>query len=102
MFYSDDIIQNFWSALPNAKVSSDQKVLSLVENTHFLGNKCYGNKIFVRECYHGLQRAMESHFSVGGRALIVTGNSGISNRHISLFDSCHFKDSPIFQASERA
>ena len=87
MFYSNDILQNFWSALPNAKVSSDQKVLSLVENTYFLGYEFYCNKIFVRECYHGLQRAMKSHFSVGGRALIVTGNSGISNSHISPFDS---------------
>ncbi len=78
MLYAPDKgVQKFWAELPHAKFSTDKRILSLVEDTNFLGNKCYGNNLLIRGCYHGLIRAMESHFSVHGMAVIVTGNPGI-------------------------
>ena len=78
-------MQDFWRALPNAILSHDRKVLSLVEGTKFLGTPSFGDKLHVRECYHGLQCAMGQHFGEGGQGLIVIGNPGIHFHYISAF-----------------
>ena len=81
MSLADERVQKFWSALPRADFSADKKMLSLVEDTHFLGSRYYGNKLYVRDCYHDLSRAFDNHYhSASGQAVTLSGNPGISLR----------------------
>ncbi len=75
--FSNQRVQDFWRALPRAKISEDGNVLSLVNNTFFLGSMDYGDKLLIRNCYHGLSERIESHFQKGGRGVVVIGNPGI-------------------------
>ena len=70
-------VQDFWKALPNAKISEDGHVLSLDNETFFLGNMENGDKLLIRNCYHGLSERIESHFQNDGRGVVVIGNPGI-------------------------
>ncbi len=99
--YAGRAVQDFWRALPNAIFSHDHKVLSLVDSTTFLGTPSFGDKLLVRECYHGLQRAMGQHFGEGGQGLVVVGNPGIDSRYTTVSLN-NFNQPFEIQGSERA
>jgi hypothetical protein len=69
--------QDFWRALPKAKISDDGNVLCLVNNTFFLGIVDFGDKLLIRNCYHGLLRRIETHFQSNRRGVVVVGNPGM-------------------------
>jgi hypothetical protein len=75
--FSNQRVQDFWRSLPNARISEDGNVLSLVNKTFFLGSMDYGDKLLIRTCYHGLLERIESHFHDDGRGVVVIGNPGI-------------------------
>ena len=76
---ADESVQKFWSALSSAEILADKKVLSLVHDTYFLGSRYYGNKLYIRDCYHELLHAINNHYhNVSGQAVTLIGNPGIS------------------------
>jgi hypothetical protein len=75
--FSEDDTQEFWNALPKAKISQDKRILSLVNRTFFLGNMDYGDKLLIRNCYGGIWARVERHFQEGGRGVVVIGNPGM-------------------------
>eukprot|EP00291_Cryptomonas_curvata_P023749 CAMPEP_0172157412 /NCGR_PEP_ID=MMETSP1050-20130122/3772_1 /TAXON_ID=233186 /ORGANISM="Cryptomonas curvata, Strain CCAP979/52" /LENGTH=252 /DNA_ID=CAMNT_0012826629 /DNA_START=53 /DNA_END=811 /DNA_ORIENTATION=- len=81
--FSNQRVQDFWRALPKANFSEDGNVLSLVDNTFFLGSMDCGDKLLIRNCYRGLLERVESHFQDDGTGVIVTGNPGIGKSMMS-------------------
>ena len=69
-------VQDFWSELPKATISDDGKILSLVNNTFFLGSMDYGDKLLIRKCYFGLLDTIRSHFQENCRGVVIIGNPG--------------------------
>lgn len=56
-------LSDFWLALPQAEISHAGKVLSLVDGMSFLGDRCLGKKLYIRECYEGLERELKELFA---------------------------------------
>eukprot|EP00026_Physarum_polycephalum_P003866 Phypoly_transcript_03882.p1 GENE.Phypoly_transcript_03882~~Phypoly_transcript_03882.p1 ORF type:complete len:429 (+),score=66.04 Phypoly_transcript_03882:89-1375(+) len=83
-------VVEFWNALPNAKLTEykgkgkkkadgnkvEPTFLELTVGTYFLGEKKFGSRLLVRECYKEL---IEVTFGIieGGSDLVITGNPGI-------------------------
>ena len=67
----DEDLIKFWRALKNA--SCENETLKLSENTQFLG-KGYVSILFIRKCYHDLQKIV---FDDTINKLRITGNPGI-------------------------
>lgn len=90
-------IHEFWSVLPNATVSDDGRILTLVQDAYFLGSERFRNKLLVRDCYLGLLSSIQDHFEQGGQGVAIIGNPGrfpccqidLSNTGHDLF-SCSF------------
>jgi hypothetical protein len=69
-------LRDFWSALPNAYLSTDRKILSLVKDTFFLGNRNYGDKLLIRNCYLGIIEVINNYYAGKVQGVVVIGNQG--------------------------
>jgi DNA replication protein DnaC len=66
-------LQEFYRALPQAKLDEDKKVLTLSDNTVFPGTFEL-NKIYIRDCYSDLyELVMNSDI----HSTLITGTPGI-------------------------
>jgi hypothetical protein len=84
MSLADELVKNFCSALARADFSADKKILSLVDDTYFLGSRYNGNKLYVRDCCHDLSRVFDNHYhSASGQAVTLLRNPGRSMLYIS-------------------
>jgi hypothetical protein len=54
----------------------DGKILKLVDETSFLGDPSFGDKMMIRECYNRLWSKVEDDFSKGARGRVVIGTPG--------------------------
>ena len=52
------------------------KVLTLANGAHFLGDPSFGDKIFVRRSYKVLIKIAFNEFGNGLHGVVVTGNPG--------------------------
>ncbi|GAQ91775.1 hypothetical protein KFL_008520010 [Klebsormidium nitens] len=71
-------LSNFWKALPRATWSDDGKLMTLAEGTSFMGYEKFGDKMFIRESYHGMDQELKRVFiQDDGIAVVLVGNPGV-------------------------
>ena len=71
-------LTDFWRELKNAELRSDGKVLKLARGTSFLGNRRWGDRMLVRECYRRLTAKLEQDFRAGEGGRVIIGTPGMT------------------------
>lgn len=67
-------LRKFWNALPMSAI--DNQVCTLPDNSQFLGDPLFGDKIFVRDSYLNFINLAFRDFEAGLRGVVLSGNPG--------------------------
>jgi hypothetical protein len=78
------VLTHFWAKLKEARLTSDGKVLELVDDTSFLGMENYGRVLMVRDCYKELAEQIESDFCCGEIGRVIVGSPGTVHEVVRL------------------
>jgi hypothetical protein len=78
------VLAKFWAKLKEAQLTSDGKVLGLVDDTNFLGMENLGRVLMVRDCYKELAEQIESDFCRGEIGRVIVGTPGTVHEVVGL------------------
>ena len=73
IYAATESVIKFWNS---CCVNDDEKVFTLADGVHFLGDPSFGNKIFVRGSYNALIDIAFKEFGSGLHGVVVSGNPG--------------------------
>lgn len=78
------VLAHFWAELKDAQLTSDGKVLELVDGASFLGVEKNGRVLMVRDCYKELAERIESDFCRGEIGRVIVGTPGTVHEVVGL------------------
>jgi hypothetical protein len=77
-------VTDFWQKLPQATVDSNGFLNSVV-GTYFIGHTNLGSKVYVRDCYNGLNDHIHGITAKRIHRIVITGTPGIGKRGYALY-----------------